>query len=63
MSQLKTVVGETVNYNNNILHRASYSPNKPRATLHVWGNTRGGSRASNILQHGLEWIRGAISSH
>ena len=45
-------------YNNNILHCASYSPNRPRATLHACiGDTRGGStRARNILQHGLEWM-------
>lgn len=51
--------GETVFYNNNILHCASYSPNKPRATLHAcMGDTRGGSaRARNILQHGLEWMK------
>jgi len=51
--------GETVFYNNNILHCASYSPNRPRATLHAcMGDTRGGSaRASNILQHGLEWMK------
>ncbi|KAI0262042.1 hypothetical protein BC834DRAFT_406720 [Gloeopeniophorella convolvens] len=51
--------GETVFYNNNILHCATYSPSKPRATLHACiGDTRGGStRARNILQHGLEWIK------
>ncbi|KAI0247337.1 hypothetical protein BJV78DRAFT_1246615 [Lactifluus subvellereus] len=50
--------GETVFYNNNILHCASYSPYMPRATLHACvGDTRGGStRARNILQHGLEWM-------
>ena len=54
------VAGETVFYNNNILHCASYSPNRPRATLHAcMGDTRGGSaRACNILQHGLEWMKG-----
>jgi len=53
------VAGETVFYNNNILHCASYSPNRPRATLHAcMGDTRGGSaRARNILQHGLEWMK------
>jgi len=51
--------GETVFYNNNILHCASYSPNIPRATLHAcMGDTRGGSaRARNILQHDLEWMK------
>lgn len=52
-------VGETVFYNSNILHCARYSPNMPRATLHAcMGDTRGGpSRARNILQHGLGWMR------
>jgi len=52
-------VGETVYYNNNILHCASYSPNRPRATLHACiGDTRGGSGcARNILQHDLEWMK------
>jgi hypothetical protein len=55
-------VGETVYNNNNILHCASYSPNRPRATLHAcMGDTRGGSvRARNILQHDLEWIKEAF---
>ncbi|KAH9009429.1 hypothetical protein EDB83DRAFT_2453821 [Lactarius deliciosus] len=51
--------GETVFYNNNILHCATYSTRKPRATLHACvGDARGGStRARNILQHGLEWMK------
>ena len=55
----RAVAGETVFYNNNILHCASYSPSRPRATLHACiGDTRGGStRARNILQHGLEWMK------
>jgi len=55
----RAVAGETVFYNNNILHCASYSPNRPRATLHACiGDTRGGTtRARNILQHGLEWMK------
>ena len=38
---------------------ASYSPNRPRATLHAcMGDTRGGSaRVCNILQHDLEWSK------
>jgi hypothetical protein len=46
-------------YNNNILHCASYSPNRPRATLHAcMGDTRGGSaRARNVLQHDLDWMK------
>jgi hypothetical protein len=56
---LKFVVGETVFYNNNILHCATYSPIRLRATLHACiGDTRGGSiRARNILQHELEWMK------
>ncbi len=59
LSDLKAVVGETVFYNNNILHCASYSPNRLRATLHAcMGDTRGGStRARNILQHDLRWMK------
>jgi len=51
--------GETVFYNNNILHCATYSTHRPRATLHACiGDARGGSaRARNILQHGLEWMK------
>ena len=51
--------GETVFYNSNILHCAMYDPDEKRATLHAcMGNTRGGTtRARNILQHGLEWMK------
>ncbi|THH05551.1 hypothetical protein EW145_g4714 [Phellinidium pouzarii] len=51
--------GQTVFYNNNILHCAIYSPDAQRATLHAsMGDTRGGSsRARNVLQHGLRWMR------
>lgn len=50
--------GETVFYNSNILHCATYDSKAPRATLHAcMGDCRGGStRARNILQHGLEWM-------
>jgi hypothetical protein len=50
--------GEAVFYNNNILHRGVYDPNKDRATLHgSVGHVKGGSlRARNVLQHGREWI-------
>ncbi|KAI0331544.1 hypothetical protein GY45DRAFT_1336098 [Cubamyces sp. BRFM 1775] len=53
--------GETVFYNNNILHCATYSPNEPRITLHAcMGEVRGGpDRARNILQHGLQWMKEA----
>ncbi|ETW76383.1 hypothetical protein HETIRDRAFT_389387, partial [Heterobasidion irregulare TC 32-1] len=46
--------GETVFYNNNILHCATYNSQAKRATLHAsMGDTRGGAaRARNILQHG-----------
>jgi len=51
--------GETVFYNNNILHCATYSSQRSRATLHAcMGDARGGSaRARNILQHDLEWMK------
>jgi hypothetical protein len=50
--------GETVFYNSNILHCATYNPHAPRATLHAcMGDIRGGSsRARNILQHELGWM-------
>ena len=46
-------------YNNNILHCATYSTRRPRATLHAcMGDARAGSaRARNILQHDLEWMK------
>ncbi|KAF8452056.1 hypothetical protein L210DRAFT_3516540, partial [Boletus edulis BED1] len=51
--------GETVFYNSNILHCATYDVKQRRATLHAtMGDTRGGStRARNVLQHGLEWMQ------
>jgi len=51
--------GETVFYNSNILHCATYDSSAPRATLHgCIGDIRGGStRARNVLQHGLEWMK------
>ncbi|KAI5122409.1 hypothetical protein M0805_002959 [Coniferiporia weirii] len=51
--------GQTVFYNNNILHCATYSSKAQRETLHASiGDTRGGSaRARNVLQHGLRWMR------
>ncbi|OCH85383.1 hypothetical protein OBBRIDRAFT_838987 [Obba rivulosa] len=51
--------GETVFYNSNILHTATYDPHARRATLHAcMGSTRGGtSRARNVLQHGLLWMK------
>jgi len=51
--------GETVFYNNNILHCATYDPHQRRATLHAsMGDTRGGAtRARNVLQHGLLWMK------
>jgi hypothetical protein len=50
--------GETVFYNSNILHCATYNPHAPRATLHACiGDIRGGSsRARNVLQHELGWM-------
>ncbi|TBU26384.1 hypothetical protein BD311DRAFT_667563 [Dichomitus squalens] len=51
--------GETVFYNNNILHCATYDAREERVTLHAcMGEVRGGpSRARNILQHGLGWMK------
>lgn len=48
-------------YNSNILHCATYDAKQRRATLHAsMGDTRGGStRARNVLQHGLEWMKEA----
>ncbi|KAK7681721.1 hypothetical protein QCA50_015068 [Cerrena zonata] len=50
--------GESIFYNSNILHCATYDPSEKRATLHgTMGSIRGGSsRARNILQHGLNWM-------
>ncbi|KAH8816527.1 phytanoyl-CoA dioxygenase [Xylogone sp. PMI_703] len=51
--------GDIVFYNNNILHRGSYSSNTERMTLHgSVGHVQGGNhRARNVLQHGVkEWI-------
>lgn len=46
-------------YNSNILHCATYNSRVKRATLHAcMGETSGGStRARNILQHGLNWMK------
>ncbi|KZT00115.1 uncharacterized protein LAESUDRAFT_804166 [Laetiporus sulphureus 93-53] len=54
-----SAAGETVFYNNNILHCATYDPEERRATLHAsMGDTRGGAtRARNVLQHGLMWMK------
>ncbi|KIJ67228.1 hypothetical protein HYDPIDRAFT_84682 [Hydnomerulius pinastri MD-312] len=51
--------GETVFYNSNILHCAGYDSKQRRATLHACvGDVRGGStRARNVLQHGLQWMK------
>ncbi|KZP16317.1 hypothetical protein FIBSPDRAFT_794588 [Athelia psychrophila] len=51
--------GQTVFYNSNIMHCATYDSKAPRATLHAtMGDVRGGSsRARNVLQHGLEWMK------
>ncbi|THH13151.1 hypothetical protein EW146_g7029 [Bondarzewia mesenterica] len=51
--------GDTVFYNNNILHCGKYSEKAKRATLHAsMGDTRGGAtRARNVLQHGLAWMK------
>lgn len=56
---VKQKPGDIVFYNNNILHRGSYSCNTERMTLHgSVGHVQGGNhRARNVLQHGVkEWI-------
>jgi hypothetical protein len=58
--QLKVTLkpGQTVFYDNNILHRAAYFCANKRATLHAsMGTIEGGHhRAGVILQHGLDWM-------
>ncbi|TEB26451.1 hypothetical protein FA13DRAFT_1776931 [Coprinellus micaceus] len=52
--------GDTVFYNSNILHCATYSSQAKRATLHacMGDAVRGGAvRARNILQHDLKWMQ------
>ncbi|KAJ6605835.1 hypothetical protein B0H10DRAFT_2076054 [Mycena sp. CBHHK59/15] len=51
--------GDSIFYNSNILHCASYDAHARRATLHAsMGNVNGGSvRARNVLQHGLSWMK------
>ncbi|KAH9475212.1 hypothetical protein JR316_0012323 [Psilocybe cubensis] len=58
--QITLQPGETVFYNSNILHCATYKSDTRRATLHgCMGDAKGGaSRARNILQHGLRWMKG-----
>lgn len=55
-----SLAGETVFYNSNILHCATYRSQSRRATLHgCMGDPKGGaSRARNILQHELDWMKG-----
>lgn len=57
--QLTLQPGETVFYNSNILHCATYSSAERRATLHAsMGSVKGEStRARNVLQHGLNWMK------
>ncbi|KAG5643843.1 hypothetical protein DXG03_009574 [Asterophora parasitica] len=51
--------GETVFYNSNILHCATYDSAEQGATLHAnMGSVNGGStRACNVLQHRLKWMK------
>ncbi|KAI6012240.1 hypothetical protein EDC04DRAFT_3121520 [Pisolithus marmoratus] len=58
LSEDELTSGETVFYNSNVLHCATYDSKKPRCTLHACvGDVRGGSiRARNVLQHGLRWM-------
>ncbi|KAF8530103.1 hypothetical protein BU17DRAFT_36078 [Hysterangium stoloniferum] len=60
VKQVHLKEGETVFYNSNILHCATYDHHSTRATLHAcMGDSRGGStRARNVLQHGLDWMKG-----
>ncbi|KAF8582427.1 hypothetical protein K439DRAFT_1413370 [Ramaria rubella] len=59
VKQVHLKAGETIFYNSNILHCATYDCHSPRATLHAcMGDSRGGgARARNVLQHGLEWMK------
>ncbi|KAG8735790.1 hypothetical protein FRC12_017917 [Ceratobasidium sp. 428] len=56
---LRYPAGDTVFYQNNILHTAAYHPEIKRATLHAnFGDIRGGNRrARMILQHKVDWVR------
>jgi hypothetical protein len=56
--QVHLKAGQTVFYNNNIMHRAIYYCADKRVTLHAsFGSTEGGHhRAANIFQHGLDWM-------
>jgi len=64
---VKLKPGQTVFYNNNILHRAVYplDSEKKRRTLHACiGMTKGGTkRADNIFQHGLDWLKNETEMH
>ncbi|KAJ7143410.1 hypothetical protein C8R43DRAFT_1199446 [Mycena crocata] len=57
--QVSLKPGDSVFYNSNILHCASYDSQARRATLHAsMGIVAGGSvRARNVLQHGLSWMK------
>lgn len=51
--------GDVVFYNSNILHRAAYSSQTPRITLHgSYGHVEHGkTRAKGVLQHGIaDWL-------
>ncbi|KAI8365382.1 uncharacterized protein BYT42DRAFT_589710 [Radiomyces spectabilis] len=56
--QVRLKPGQTVFYDNNILHRAAYVCTSKRATLHAsMGTIEGGHhRAATIFQHGLDWM-------
>jgi hypothetical protein len=58
--------GDLVFYNNNILHRGSYSAKNVRITLHgSYGNAEEGkTRAKGILQHGVaKWLPSLTSEN
>jgi hypothetical protein len=59
LTEIDSLAGDSVFYNSNILHCAVYDTSCTRATLHAsMGDIRGGSsRARNVLQHGLDWMK------
>lgn len=57
--RVKQKAGDVVFYNNNILHRGAYVSQRQRETLHgSMGHVLGkGTRARNVLQHGIgAWV-------
>ena len=59
MKVVKLKAGDAVFYDNNILHRGVYNPDRERCTLHGSMSRKGfgDRRARNVLQHGIgEWV-------